>query len=91
MDFVSAAINKLTNFDCDICYLIFDINIGIDLMDESHKKIEKKCPLLPFENQVGLSTFDLNLISRHRKKYVRAFDRKQQISYPSEMMDVLEG
>ena len=60
-------------------------------MDESHKKIEKKCPLLPFENQNGLSTFDLNIISRHRKKYVRAFDRKQQISYPSEMMDVIEG
>ncbi len=59
-------------------------------MDESHKKIEKKCPLLPFENQIGLSTFDLNMIGRHRKKYVRAFNRKQQISYPSEMMDVLE-
>ena len=60
-------------------------------MDESRKKIGKKCPLLPFENQHGLSTFDLNIISRHRKKYVRAFDRKQQIPYPSEIQDLIEG
>ena len=60
-------------------------------MDELHKKIENKCPLLPFENQIGLSTFDLNMISRHRNKYVRAFNRKQQIANTSEMMNVLEG
>ena len=66
-------------------------NISRDLMDESHKKIEKRCPLLPFENQNGLSTFDLNMISRHRKKYVRVFNRKQQIPYPSEIQDLIEG
>ena len=59
-------------------------------MDESHKKIEKRFPLLPFENQQGLSTFDLNMIGRHRKKYVRAFNRKQKIPYPSEIQDLIE-
>ena len=60
-------------------------------MDESHKKIVKKCPILPFENENGLSTFDLNMIGRHRKKYVRAYNRKQQIPYPSEIQDLIEG
>ena len=55
-------------------------------MDESQKKIEKRCPLLPFENQHGLSTFDLNIISRHRKKYVPVFDRKEQIFYSDDVM-----
>ena len=60
-------------------------------MDDSHKKIGKRCTLLPFENENGLSTFDLNMIGRHRKKYVRAFNRKQQILYPSEIQDLIEG
>ena len=59
-------------------------------MSASHRQVDKPSSL-SFENEEGLSTFDLNMISRHRKKYVRAFNRKQQISYPSEMMDVLEG
>ncbi len=66
-------------------------NIVRDQMDDSRKKIGKRCPLLPFENENGLSTFDLNMIDRHRKKYVRAFNRKQQIPYPSEIQDLIEG
>ena len=53
--------------------------------------IEKRYPLMPFENEDGLSTFDLNIIHRNRKRYVPVFKRKEQITYPSEARELLEG
>ena len=57
-------------------------------MIDSHKKVDKHYSSLPLENEVGLSTFDLNLIYQRRKRYVPVFNRKEQISYPSEMKDL---
>ena len=56
-------------------------------MNNSHRKIDKHYSALPLENEVGLSTYDLDLIYKHRKKYVPVFNRKEQIHYPSEMQD----
>ena len=57
-------------------------------MSDSYKKIDKRYTALPYENEVGLSTFDLDLIHRHRKKeYVPVFNRKEQIHYDSEIRD----
>ena len=56
-------------------------------MSDRHEKINKCYSSLPLENEIGLSTFDLDLIYKHRKRYVPVFNRKEQISYPSEMMD----
>jgi len=64
--------NRLTNFSS---------------MSDSHKKIDKFYSSLPLENEVSLSTFDLDLIYKYRKRYVPVFNRKEQISYPSEMKD----
>ena len=55
------------------------------LMRDSYKKIDKSYSSLPSEFDVGLSTFDLQLIHQHRKRYVPVFNRKEQISYPDEM------
>ena len=52
---------------------------------------QKKYPLMPFENEDGLSTFDLNIIHRNRKRYVPVFKRKEQIPFPSEIKEYLEG
>ncbi len=60
-------------------------------MSDSHRQVEKKYPSLPFENEEGLSTFDLNLIHRHRERYVPVFNRKEQVPYPSEVEELLEG
>ncbi len=54
-------------------------------MTESHKKIEKKYVSLPFENQVGLSTFDIQMMNRDRKKYVPVFNRKEQIIFSDDV------
>ncbi len=54
-------------------------------MTESHKKIAKKYVSLPFENEVGLSTFDIQLMNRDRKRYVPVFNRKEQIFYPDDV------
>ena len=54
-------------------------------MSDSHKKFDKRYSPLPLENEVGLSTSDLDLIYKHRKRYVPVFNRKEQIYYPSEM------
>ena len=56
-------------------------------MNNSHKKVDMHYPSLPFEEEDGLSTFDLNLIHRHRKKYVPAFKRREQIAFTSEQRD----
>ena len=56
-------------------------------MSDNHNKIDKRYSSFPLENEVGLSTFDLDLIHKHRKRYVPVFNRKEQISYPSEMKD----
>ena len=60
-------------------------------MSDSHRQVEKKYPSLPFENEAGLSTFDLNLIHRNRNRYVPAFKRREQIPYPNEVRELLEG
>ena len=60
-------------------------------MSYSNKKIDKRYSSLPLENEVGLSTFDLHLIYKHRKRYVPVFNRKEQIFYPSEMKDATDG
>ena len=53
--------------------------------------IEKKYPLMPFENEDGLSTFDLNLINRNRKRYVPAFKRREQLPFSYEWRESLGG
>ncbi len=53
-------------------------------MRNSQEKIDKRYSSLPLENEMGLSTFDLDLIHKNRKKYVPVFNRKEQISYPNE-------
>ncbi len=59
-------------------------------MSDNNKKIDKRYTALPFENEVGLSTFDLDMIHRHRKKeYVPVFKRKEQIHYDSGIKDSL--
>ena len=59
-------------------------------MSGNNKKIDKRYTALPFENEVGLSTFDLDMIHRQRKKeYVPVFNRKEQIHYDSEIKDSL--
>ena len=55
------------------------------------KAIDKKYPLMPFENEDGLSTFDLNLINRNRKRYVRTLKRKDQLKSPEDLLELLEG
>ena len=60
-------------------------------MSDSHRQVDKRYPSLPFENEKGLSTYDLNLIHRHRKRYVPVFKRAEQIPYPSEIRELLEG
>ncbi len=60
-------------------------------MDGSLKKIDKKYPRLPFENRDGSSSIDLNMHIRYRKRYVQAFNRKEQIPYPSEIKELLKG
>ena len=54
-------------------------------MRDSHKKIDKSHSSLPSEFDVGLSTFDLQLIHEHRKRYVPVFNRNEKISYSDEM------
>ena len=56
-------------------------------MSNIHKTIDKHYSSLPLRNEVGLSDFDLDLIHKHRKRYVPVFNRKEQIFYPSEMKD----
>ncbi len=55
------------------------------------KAIDKRYPLMPFENEDGLSTFDLNLINRNRKRYVRTLNRKDQLKSPEDLLKLLEG
>ena len=55
------------------------------------KAIDKRYPLMPFENEDGLSTFDLNLITRNRKRYVRTLNRKDQLRSLEDLLELLEG
>ena len=58
-------------------------------MSASHRQVDKPSSL-SFENEEGLSTFDLEMIHRHHKKeHVPVFNRKEQIHYDSEIKDSL--
>ena len=58
-------------------------------MSDCHRKVVKSFPSLPFENEDGLSTFDLNLINSKRKRYMPAFKRRKQESVKREDYDQL--
>ena len=45
-------------------------------MSDSHRQVDKSYPSLPFENEEGLSTFDLDLIHRPLNMFVPFFDMK---------------
>jgi len=58
-------------------------------MSDSHRKVVKSFPSLPFEDEDGLSTFDLNLINYKRKRYMPAFKRRKQERIKREDYDQL--
>ncbi len=54
-------------------------------MSDWNRQAERKCPSFPFENEEGLSTFDLNLIHNHRQRHLPFLKRNEKIPCTSKV------